>query len=235
MANLEKIGVDVFPVYTPSSTHMTLDYPTDNVDERILTCPVTAGAYTPDQFDGLSAKAFLINASVREEVSLQVIESLRKKEGYLVADAQGFIRIIDSDRKLIHAPWPEKEVFLSLIDVLKADAVEAESLTGEKDIKSAARMLADWGPKEIVLTHRDGILVYADGRFHEANFLPEKLIGRSGRGDTCIASYMARRLSAPPEEAIIWSAAVTSLKMEAEGPILRSIEDVEAMILNKYS
>jgi hypothetical protein len=46
---------------------------------------------------------------------------------------------------------------------------------------------------------------------------------------------MARRLSAPPEEAIIWSAAVTSLKMEAEGPILRSMEDVEAMILNKYS
>jgi sugar/nucleoside kinase (ribokinase family) len=235
VANLQKIGVDVFPVYTPSSTHMTLDYPTDNVDERILTCPVTAGAYTPDQFDGLSAKAFLINASVREEVSLQVIESLRKKEGYLVADAQGFIRIIDSDSKLIHAPWPEKEVILSLIDVLKADAVEAESLTGEKDIKSAARMLADWGPTEIVLTHRDGILVYADGRFHEATFLPEKLTGRSGRGDTCIASYMARRLSAPPEEAIIWSAAVTSLKMEAEGPILRSIEDVEAMILNKYS
>jgi sugar/nucleoside kinase (ribokinase family) len=232
--NLKKIGVDVYPVFTPSSTHMRLEYPTDNVDERILTCTVTAGSYTPDQFDGLSAKAFLINASVREEVSLEVIEYLREKEGYLVADAQGFIRIIDSDKTLIHAPWPEKESILSLIDVLKADAVEAESLTGEKDIKLSAEILAGWGPKEIVLTHRDGILVYADKQYYEATFLPEKLVGRSGRGDTCIASYMAKRLSASPEEAIIWSAAVTSLKMEAEGPICRTLKDVEELIHNKY-
>jgi sugar/nucleoside kinase (ribokinase family) len=233
--NLKKIGVDVYPVFTPSSTHMRLEYPTDNVDERILTCTVTAGAYTPDQFDGLSAKAFLINASVREEVSLEVIESLKKRGGYLVADAQGFVRIIDPDRILINAYWPEKESVLSFIDVLKADAVEAESLTGEKDIKSAARILADWGPKEIVLTHRDGILVYANGEYHEATFLPEKMVGRSGRGDTCIASYMAKRLTSTPEDAIIWSAAVTSLKMEAEGPIQRSIKDVETLIHKKYS
>ena len=231
---LESIGVDVYPVFTPSSTHMRLEYPTDNVDERILTCTVTAGSYTPDQFEGLSAKAFLINASVREEVSLEVIESLKNKGGYLVADAQGFIRIIDRDQKLIHAPWPEKKKVLSMIDVFKADSVEAESLTGEKDLKSAARILTGWGPKEIVLTHRDGILVYAEGQYYEARFLPEKLIGRSGRGDTCIASYMAKRLTAPPKEAIIWSAAVTSLKMEAEGPVHRTLQDVELIISNKY-
>lgn len=232
--NLEKIGVDVFPTATESSTHMRLEYPTSNVDERILTCTATAGTYTPDQFDGLEAKAFLINASVREEVPLELVEYLRKKDGYLVADAQGFIRIIDSNKELIHAPWPEKEKVLALLDVLKADAVEAESLTGEKDIKTAAKILADYGPKEIVLTHRDGILVYADGKYFEATFLPEELIGRSGRGDTCIASYMSKRLYAPPQEAIIWSAAVTSLKMEAEGPILKKIEDINEMISKKY-
>jgi sugar/nucleoside kinase (ribokinase family) len=231
---LESIDVDVYPVFTPSSTHMRLEYPTDNVDERILTCTVTAGTYTPSQFDGLSAKAFLINASVREEVSLEVIEALKYKGGYLVADAQGFIRIIDQDQKLIHAPWPEKKKVLSMIDVFKADSVEAESLTGEKDLKSAAQILTGWGPKEIILTHRDGILVYAEKQYHEARFLPEKLIGRSGRGDTCIASYMAKRLTAPPKEAIIWSAAVTSLKMEAEGPIRRTLQDVELFIRNKY-
>ena len=40
---LKDIGVDVYPSITPSSTHMRLEYPTDNVDERILTCTVTAG------------------------------------------------------------------------------------------------------------------------------------------------------------------------------------------------
>jgi len=86
----------------------------------------------------------------------------------------------------------------------------------------------------VVLTHRDGILVYAGGRYHEAAFHPETLVGRSGRGDTCIASYIAKRLSLPPEEAIIWSAAVTSLKMESEGPIRREISAVEDLIKRMY-
>ncbi len=227
---LKKAGVDVFPFITPSSTHIKLEYPTDNVDDRILTCTATAGTYTQDQFDGLQAKAFLINGSIRDEVPFEVVEFLRKKDAFLVADAQTFIRIIDSDNKLIHAPWPEKEKFLAHIDVLKADAVEAESLTGEKDIKKAAQLLANYGPKEIVLTHRDGMLVYANGQYYEAPFIPENMVGRSGRGDTCIASYMAKRLSAPSEEAILWSAAVTSLKMEAEGPVHRKMEDVEDFI-----
>ena len=229
------IGVDVYPVVTPSSTHMRLEYPIENVDERILTCPVTAGSYTVDQFEKLQAKAFLINASIRDEVPLKVVEFLRIKSGYLVADAQGFVRIINWDNRLIHAPWPEKKQVLGLIDVFKADAVEAAFLTGEKDIRKAAQILERWGPKEIVLTHRDGLLVFAGGRYFEAPFLPAEMIGRSGRGDTCIASYMAKRLTAPPEEAIIWSAAVTSLKMEAEGPILRKMEEVEEFIQKNYT
>jgi len=232
--HLQRIGVDVFPFFTPSSTHMRLEYPTSNVDERLLTCPVTAGAYTPDQFDNLKARAFLINASTRGEVPLDVVSALREKGGLLVADAQGFVRIINPDNLLVNAPWPERDQVLGQLDVIKADAVEAESLTGEPDIRKAARLLADLGPSEVGRTHRDGILVYAGGQYHEAAFHPETLVGRSGRGDTCIASYIAKRLTSPPEEAIIWSAAVTSLKMESEGPIRREISEVEDLIRRMY-
>ena len=152
---LNAIGVDVFPFVTQSSTHMRLEYPTDDVDQRILTCTATAGSYTTDQFDHLSAQAILINASIRDEVPLEVVEYLSQKEGLLVAAAQGFVRIIDQYQHLIHAPWPEKKKILALLNVLKADAVEAESLTGEKDIHKAAKILSDWGPREIVITHRD--------------------------------------------------------------------------------
>ncbi|MFA4907744.1 MAG: hypothetical protein WC602_05730 [archaeon] len=100
---LENIGIDVYPTFTPSSTQMILDYPTDNPDERILTCPATAGAYTPEQFDGLQAKAFLINGSIRDEVPVNVVESLRKKGGLLVADAQTFVRIVGQESRLINA------------------------------------------------------------------------------------------------------------------------------------
>jgi len=232
---LESIGVDVYPTFTPSSTHMRLEYPNDNPDDRILTCTDTAGTYTLDQFDGLEAKAILINGSVREEAPLELVKELKKRNSILVADAQGFIRIVDPNRVLIHAEWPEQKEVLALIDVLKADIVEAESLTGESDLLKAAERLFAMGPKEIVLTHRDGILVYADGKVYEEKFKPKELIGRSGRGDTCIASYMAKRLTATPAESIIWSAAVTSLKLEAQGPFKLGLNEIEAMISEKYN
>jgi sugar/nucleoside kinase (ribokinase family) len=184
VTNLEKIGVDVFPTFTETSTHMKLDYPTDNPDERILTCTATAGTYTIDQFEGLEAKAFLINGSVREEAPLELIKELRKKKGLLVADAQGFLRVIAPDNTLVHAEWPDQAEVLALIDILKADIVEAESLTGEKDLYKAAERLLTMGPKELALTHRDGILVSAEGNYYEQTFKPKEMIGRSGRGDT---------------------------------------------------
>jgi len=231
---LRKIGVDVYPSQTENSTHMRLEYPNDNPDERILTCTATAGSYTKDQFTALQARAFLINASIREEVPLTVVEYLHTKDALLVADAQGFVRIRDDAQHLVHAPWPEQEKILALLDVLKADAMEAASLTGSRDIKKAAQQLAAAGPKEVVITHRDGILVYAEANFHEAVFKPRRLIGRSGRGDTCIASYIAKRLSAPVEEAIVWSAALTSMKMEAEGPIGANKKEIENYIKQYY-
>jgi len=232
--SLKSVGVDVYPTFTKSSTHMQLEYPTDNVDERVLTCPISAGTYTIEQFSDLEAKAYLINASIRHEVPFEIVEYLSKKDGLVVADAQGFLRIVGKDNILMNAEWPDKLKVLALIDILKADIVEAEALTGVADLHKSAKILAGWGPKEIVLTHRDGIVVYAEGNFHEATFYPEPLIGRSGRGDTCIASYAAKRLTASPAEATIWSAALTSLKMEAEGPIKKIKTDVESLINRKY-
>jgi len=73
--------------------------------------------------------------------------------------------------------------------------------------------------------HRDGVLVRADGREYEAPFRPVEMRGRSGRGDTCIGSYLSRRLDHDAPAATLWAAAVTSLKLEAEGPVRRTVAD----------
>jgi sugar/nucleoside kinase (ribokinase family) len=232
---LTRLGVTVYPTYTSHSTDMSLYYPTSDVDERVISVTHTAGAFTPDQVRGLESRAFLINSSIRGEVDLAVIRELRTKNALLAADVQGFIRIIGAEGALMYDGWPEKREVLSQIDILKTDAVEAERLTGKTDMEAAAQILAGYGPKEIVLTHSQGVLVFADGQFHEAPFCPQKLVGRSGRGDTCIASYVCKRLSASPQEATIWAAAVTSLKMEAEGPIERKASEVEELIARAYA
>jgi sugar/nucleoside kinase (ribokinase family) len=230
---LEELGVDVYVTYTPESTCLRLVYPTANPDERVIYVTSTAGPFTPIEVKDISAKAAVIGPSMRGEVTEEVIDTLKANNERISVDVQGYIRILD-DGKLVCADWPEKESILAKVDVLKTDAVEAESLTGEKDIRKAAQMLADMGPKEIVLTHRDGLLVYADGSFFEAAFYPKELIGRSGRGDTCISSYMAARLNASPAEATIWAAAVASLKMEVEGPFRRDISEVTELVNLRY-
>ncbi len=229
VANLERRGVTVFPAYTPHSTELRLVYPSNDPDERTLTVTSSAGAFTVDQVCDLDARAFLLNGSMRGEIGLEVIHALRKKDALLVADAQAFLRVVAPDGTLRFAPWPDRDAVFSQIDILKADAVEAHALTGEHDLRRGARSLAAWGPRELVLTHRDGVLVFADGEFSAADFCPKQMIGRSGRGDTCVAAYVAKRLSSSPRDATDWAAAVTSLKLEVEGPITRPLADAAAL------
>ncbi len=231
--HLEELGIEVQAMATTHSTCLTLEYPTANVDERLIRVASTAGTFTPDQVQELEARAFVVGPTLRGEVGLDVIEALAVKEGFLAVDVQGWVRV-ERGGVLRYERWPEQREFLKHIDVLKADAVEAEMLTGEADIRAAARGLAALGPEEIVLTHRNGLLVHARGEVFEAGFHPQELVGRSGRGDTCLAAYTARRLSHSPADATVWAAAATSLKMEAEGPFRRTTRDVEDLIRERY-
>ena len=230
---LKHLGVDLFSYISPQSTCLRLEYLTSNVDERVIYVTSSAGPFTTAEIKKIQARAIVVGASMRDEVSLEVIVELAKKKTILAADVQSFIRV-NYNGKLIPKEWPEKQSILSHLDILKTDAVEAEMLVGETNLYKAAQKIHDLGPREVVITHHDGLLVYAEGNFYEEDFFPKKLIGRSGRGDTCIASYVAKRLNASPQDATTWAAAVTSLKMEAEGPFQRTIEEVNNLIQNKY-
>ncbi len=226
-------GIDCYPTYTPASTTMQLLYPGANPDVRILTVTRTAGSFEAGAVTALETRAAVVCASLRGEVGLEVIQALRARGVLLAADMQGFARVLNGE-SLDYAPWPEMAETLALIDVVKTDAVEAEVLTGEADIYRAARALAALGPREIVLTHKDGLLVHAGGERIDLGFYAARLDGRSGRGDTCIGAYMAKRLSCEPREAGVWAAAVTSLKMERLGPFDRPLAEVEALIRDRY-
>jgi sugar/nucleoside kinase (ribokinase family) len=231
---LARLGIDVLAETTPYSTCLRLEYPSSNPDERTIHVASSAGAFTIEQSSDLDARAFVLGPSFRGEVGLDVIQALAAKKTTIAADVQGWVRVV-RDGKLAFEDWPQARLFLAHVDILKTDAVEAEKLTGQADIHRAAQLLAGLGPEEIVLTHRGGLLVLAHGQFHEAGFFPEALVGRSGRGDTCLASYTAKRLSATPGEATVWAAALTSLKMEAEGPFRRDIGEVEKLIQQRYA
>jgi sugar/nucleoside kinase (ribokinase family) len=227
-------GIDCFVTFTPSSTCMKLEYPTHNPDIRTLSVTGTAGSITAKDVDGIEMSAAAIGTSLRGEVGTDVIRTLRGKNVFLGADMQGFVRVL-RDRTLVNETWPEMEETLPYLDVLKSDAVEAEFLTGEADIFQAARLFSQMGASEIILTHKDGVLVYADGQFYPNSFHSRNLDGRSGRGDTCLGAYMAMRSTLNPFEAGIWAAAVTSLKMDRLGPYNRSYHELTTFIEKNYT
>jgi sugar/nucleoside kinase (ribokinase family) len=178
--NLINVGIDAFPTYTNNSTHMELIYPTDDFDNRTLIMPKSAGSFTSAQFENIESKVFLVNASVRDEFKIETLNDLKKKGSLIGIDLQGFIRTKNKKNKLINSSWKEKKEALSLTHYLKADGVEAEFLTGESDLISAAKILKSYGPKEVIITHKDGVLVYDGENIYQEKFILDKIIGRSG-------------------------------------------------------
>ena len=139
----------------------------------------------------------------------------------LCADAQGFLRVAEPDGRMVHRDLPQKREVLSLLDLFKVDAKEGLVLTGEEDPQRAARAVHALGPKMVLLTHRDGVCVFDGNTMHEAAFSGFTLEGRTGRGDTCTASFLAAHgRGMELSEATVFAAEVTSRKMQYPGPFL---------------
>ena len=79
-----------------------------------------------------------------------------------------------------------------------------------------------------MVTHNTEVIVFAEGKIERAPFTPSNLSGRTGRGDTTFAAYLAWRLDHPPAEALRYAAALCSIKMETPGPFTGTVEDVLA-------
>jgi len=140
---------------------------------------------------------------------------------------------VREDGHLVFRQWPDMAEGLALVTYLKVDRAEAELLTGQADLRAAARQLAAYGPREVIVTQSSGVTVYADGQVYEAPFNPRSLDGRTGRGDTCFATYVGKRLSASPEEACRFAAAITTLKQEQPGPWRGTLDDVAAVLAGR--
>jgi len=148
--------------------------------------------------------------------------------GRIAVDAQGLLRNAMPDKTMKFMDWAEKRRYLPLVTWFKTDAAEAEILTGSSDRESAARMLASWGAKEVMVTHNTEVIVLVDGVVYRAPFTPSNLSGRTGRGDTTFSSYLTRRLTHGPQEAVNFAAALCSIKMEKHGPFSGTLNEVYA-------
>lgn len=219
---MTEAGIKVIFLPTPTSTSIRNVYPSENPDERqslLISRAEPFGAGDLDQIVAQNADVVHVNPLWFGEFPPSLLVALRPRVATLCADAQGFLRVAEPDGRLAHRDLAQKREVLSLLDLFKVDAKEAHVLTGEEDPRRAARAVHALGPKMVLLTHRDGVCVFDGGTVHEAAFSGFTLEGRTGRGDTCTASFLvARGRGMGLAEAVAFAGEVTSRKMQYRGP-----------------
>ena len=225
---LRRAGVQVFATPAPQTSGIANYYRSDDMERRVCKLIGFAGTMQLSEIPDLPVKLIIVGGIIAGEVDLPTLKALSARAP-LALDVQGFVRVPEND-DLVFKPWPEMPECLRHVTYLKVDRAEAEHLTGENDLKKAAQKLAAYGPQEIILTQSSGPTVYAGGEFYHAPFTPRNLSGRTGRGDTCFTAYLGRRLSAGPEKATRWAAAVTTLKQERPGPWMGPLEEAEVLM-----
>jgi sugar/nucleoside kinase (ribokinase family) len=225
---LQQEEVQVFAIPALETSGIENIYDSEDMERRICKSLGFAGPFQAEDIPNLSAHIYIAASIIAGEIDLALLQSLAQR-GPVALDVQGFVRVRNNG-ELVFRQWPDIAEGLSHVTYLKLDRAEAELITGQTDLQVAARQLAEYGPREVVVTQSSGVTVFAEGDIFQAPFTPRTLDGRTGRGDTCFATYLGKRLRTSPQEACHFAAAVTTLKQEQPGPWKGSLSDVEAIL-----
>jgi len=153
----------------------------------------------------------------------------------VVLDVQGFTRRITGG-KVEYVDWDWKVDAAPSISVLKLDDREGKLLTGAEEPEDIVDSLHGIGFREVLLTTRWGVFIGVKGRgIFSASFKVKEVKGRTGRGDTATAAYVHSKLRGlKPDEAAVFTAAATSLKLMKPGPLSVDEEGVLKFISEVY-
>lgn len=217
-------GIEVIALPSAHTTSIENIFETEDVDRRKVNLISQADPFRLEDIPDVETKIFNLAGLFYGDIPPAIIEPLGRK-GVVGLDLQCMLRS-SVGGSFSWMDWPEKRECLPHITFLKADSLESRVITKTEDRQEAARMLNDWGAKEVLITHSSEVIVYDGKMVYSAPFNPSNLSGRTGRGDTCFASYMTRRLTHGIEESIRYAAALTSIKMEKPGPFQGTIDEV---------
>ncbi|HJH69902.1 PfkB family carbohydrate kinase [Phocaeicola coprocola] len=200
----------------------------NNRTQRVL---AKADPFTVEKIQHIEAKIFHLGSLLSDDFSLDVIKYLSKK-GILSVDAQGYLREVRGEN-VYPIDWCEKKEALKYVHILKVNEHEAKVLTGLDDYQAAARQLAEWGVKEVLLTlGSEGSIIYAENSFYYIPaYPPKEVVDATGCGDTYMLGYLyMRNKGGSYEEAGCFAAALSTVKLEKSGPFSGTEEDAWKII-----
>ena len=226
-------NVTVYPLHSKASFVTKNVYHTADRERRTSTVDSIIEPYRPEEVPQIDAAIWHLAGLVGGDIPNEMIP-YAAKHAMVAIDVQTMLRWVENGGMVYH-DWAEKKEMLPYVRFLKTDAAEAEILTGLTDRAEAAKVLYNWGTKEILITHNTEVLVYDGHEIYTCPIRARNLSGRTGRGDTTFAGYINERLTNDIPTALRFATALVSLKMETPGPFQGTREDVEAYLRDFYA
>jgi sugar/nucleoside kinase (ribokinase family) len=167
----------------------------------------------------LRAKAIHI-APIDGEISIELIENLRRCTDVLSLDPQGMLRKFDDEGNVLDCSMMDASL-LDLVDVYKSSLNEIRILTGQSDLEAAMREVHDHGVKTVLVTMggKGAVLSAEEAVYNIPACKPEALLDPTGAGDAFIGGFLTE-LSRNKDA--FWSACVgsaaASFVVEGLGP-----------------
>ncbi|SNR97702.1 Sugar or nucleoside kinase, ribokinase family [Anaerovirgula multivorans] len=223
---------DIYFLESEKTTSIKNEFLSADNERRICTALSVADPFTMKDIPNVNSKIYHLAGLIAGDFDNDMMKQLSTK-GKVAVDMQGFLRVVE-DGKMVFKDWKEKMEYLPYIHFLKTDAAEAEVLTGYDDREKAARVLFEWGAKEVMITHNTEVITYGEEGLCTFPLKPRNISGRTGRGDTCFSAYITERMNKGMEESLLYAAALVSLKMETPGPFKGTRSDVENYIDRFY-
>ena len=223
---MRSAGIDVRTWESHNSVFFENIYGEDQND-RTQKVRAKADPFTVSEVSTLDAKIYHLGSLLADDFSPEVVKCLSRK-GRISIDAQGYLREVRGE-DVFPIDWEGKRDILACTDIIKVNEHEMEVITGSKNPREAARQLAQWGVKEVVVTLGSyGSLILADGQFHEIPaYAPTEIVDATGCGDTYSAGYLYCRSQGEGfTEAGKFAAAMCTLKLQHSGPFDGNVEEI---------
>ncbi len=231
---LRASGIEVQALPSAHTVYFENIY-TEKQDHRTQRVLQEADAFTVEQLRDVNARIFHLGPLLAGDIPVELIRTLSER-GMVSLDVQGYLRKV-KDKNVIAIDWPAKKEALRYVDILKANESEMFVLTGTEDVRESARILSEWGVKEVIITlGSKGSVIYKDCTLYDIPaYIPNtSVVDATGCGDTYMAGYLYQRIKgAGPQEAGKFAAAMASLKIESSGPFTGTKEDVLELLKNR--
>ena len=215
--NLREQGIETIVLRSKHTVHFENIYGT-NQDSRQQRVVEKADPFRWEELASLQAGIFHLGPLLADDISDEVIKAMASK-GKVSLDVQGLLRSVEN-KNVVAVDWKTKKDVLPHVHFLKASQEEMQVLTGTANIKKAARQMADWGAKEIIITAGSkGSVIYNNEQFYLIPaFYPSKVKDATGCGDTYMAGYLSQRVKGIGiQESGEFAAAMASLKIGKAG------------------